>query len=327
MSAKRLVVLACLVAPILDAVLTAANADREDNRAVPKGADTRRGYSGRSSMRREEGRREEEYDDDDYNYHDEDTLIAKNRKELKRMYLEATGRELMDDDIDGAIRSAHERGLQIVATGWDAVWEEEGRLLEGGGQAYSRKLLATNKDYVFVSGLSPGWDENYGRNEFYCAAVKKIKWRTMRPKRGERIVLSDCSDTSEASTSFRYNAGKDIKAKKIDTVAHNWCLETRNNSTSKLYINHCDIFNPLQLFAFDDAKKTWGLENGEPNKCFTAEPPKSRRKGKGSIKLQNCTEEGRTREAQVFRPCETKTGCTFDAVTNFLVCDLEARCR
>ena len=330
MLAKRLAVLACLAAPIIDAVLTAAGADQEDYRTVQSGGDSRQLTV--PSLRQEEDSREKEYDDDNYNYDnenimidhsydDEDALIVKNREELKRTHLEATGRDLSDDDIDGAIRSAHERGFQIVAPGQNVTWEEGG----------SRKLLAQKKNYVFVSGLSPGWDENYGRNEFYCAAVKKINWKTMRPKKGERLVLSDCFKTNDAQILFNYQTlGRLMAVKILDIIGQkDWCLETRNNSTSKLYINRCELSNVLQQFSFDDTQKTWGLEvikNEIPGKCFTAKPPKAGKNGGGRIQLQNCTDTGRTREAQVFRPCEIRSGCTFDGTTNFLNCDLEARC-
>ena len=263
---------------------------------------------------------------------DEETNI--DREELKERYLREAGRELTDVEIDTAVEEARRRahpkrfgpGREPRLTN-----ETDGTLISRSLEERRRKLVVSkNRDYVLVSGASPGWYENPGRNEFYCASVKKIERRTLRPKRGQKLTLSDCYDTPEPNIHFEYKASLELVAVKIDGFAHIWCLGVKNvNSDSKIQIDHCDTMDDKQLWDLYENDNTWQpniLVTSPQKKCVTAHPIKSASRGGGKLKLKDCSVDPPVRSAQVFYACESVTNCDFDEALGFLECILEERC-
>ena len=57
-----------------------------------------------------------------------------------------------------------------------------------------RRRIASKTKGVLVTGLSPGWDWNSGRNKFYCVGIDDLG-KDRLPKRRKRLVTKDCAKT------------------------------------------------------------------------------------------------------------------------------------
>ena len=69
-----------------------------------------------------------------------------------------------------------------------------------------------------VSSIS--WCDNPRRNKLYCTYVKKIQWKMIHPKRGQKLTLSNCCGSSEENIHFKYMTSLDLLDANIDDISH-----------------------------------------------------------------------------------------------------------
>ena len=268
----------------------------------------------------------------------ESEVIANNRRELRRIHEETTGGELTERDIDEAISEAHSRVLNGVDNdGGDAqkrlfdrenfrfvkdvndVHEISAPYFDREGRQWHRSLAAS-ADLV-ISGNSPGWDHNFGRNEFYCVAIKEIGY-DYQPQEGTGLVLRECYRTRQEMIALTY-ASKEFVFNGVDGVYWDWCATAANPKKSKLFVAHCDVTNPLQLWNLfnTDSSGTWRPDI-DASRCVSAG------KKNEKLKLKKCSDKDKKREAQTWVYCRQVTACAFDSDTNLIKvdCKLENVC-
>jgi len=260
----------------------------------------------------------------------ESELVTNSRRKLRRLHLEATGKELTEENIDAAIDKA-----RTEATGrWEEEYERtfvQNFTNIGEHQVHTSKKgrrwtqVVASKDGILISGLSPGWPHNTGRNEFYCVGIDDIGHNNL-PDQKTKLVLLDCRKTFKEQIGLTYK-DKEIIFNELDGVFWDWCATASNARKSKIFVNQCDFVDPFQVWSLLTDDNTW-RPDVDKTKCVSAKPPSAGRSGGGRLKLATCSKNEKKREAQVFIYCEQKTKCEFDTVTDKikLDCKIQDEC-
>ena len=267
---------------------------------------------------------------------EEEQEITSNHAEWKRRHLEVTGNELTDEDIDEAIRSAKERGPQRFGEGYQVYLtknitgleefyrptiEEEVEIM-----GRRRTAVAAKSKGVLVSGLSPGWEWNSGRNEFYCVGINDLG-KDKLPKSRARLEMKDCYKTRYELISLEYTVHREIVFNDLDQTSWNWCAGAKNARKSGINVDICDFEDEFQVWDLLTNDNTW-RPDVEGNNCVEAKPSKSAAGGGGRLKIRQCTNKDKNRQAQVFLWCKQISKCVFDKDTGFMkdTCYLEDDC-
>lgn len=260
--------------------------------------------------------------------------IEYNRADLKRRYFEFHGVELTDEMLDKAVADAREKGPKRFEEGYKMRLKAKLPGLEEHQEEHSvhretgRRLQTVTRGFgIIVSALSPGWQWNYGRNEFYCAGFDEIK-PPFLPKEGTKITMLDCYNTRYEQISIQYTNDDELIFPDIDGVYWDWCSATNNARKGKLRCERCDITDPLQQWTLLDADSSDGTWRPREDdfRCVTGRPPKSGRDGGGRLKLRACSTKKKTRQAQTFVFCRDTGNCDINDDSGFIDCIIEDEC-
>mmetsp|Transcript_42481 Transcript_42481/g.128915 ORF Transcript_42481/g.128915 Transcript_42481/m.128915 type:complete len:416 (-) Transcript_42481:271-1518(-) len=273
--------------------------------------------------------------------------VLKNRADLKREYYEKIGKELTDAMIDVAL---------------DEAWEERPKWFENGHKLHlvskipgleehytppsrklrSKRMLQVNEvtqgdKGMLVSALSPGWDWNYGMNEFLCVGFDQIK-PSFLPKPRQKVKMVDCQLTPALQTGMKYTSNNDIVWQNTDKIFWDWCVETNKVRNGMIRVDTCKLDNPLQQWLLVHVKGQSGkVGDGtwrslvDENYCVTGKPSKAGRQGGGRLKMSKCTSRGKRRMAQTWIWCkDINSKCEIevdkDNDSGYIDCSIKTEC-
>eukprot|EP00566_Odontella_aurita_P021065 CAMPEP_0113597446 /NCGR_PEP_ID=MMETSP0015_2-20120614/41006_1 /TAXON_ID=2838 /ORGANISM="Odontella" /LENGTH=371 /DNA_ID=CAMNT_0000505293 /DNA_START=79 /DNA_END=1195 /DNA_ORIENTATION=+ /assembly_acc=CAM_ASM_000160 len=289
---------------------------------------------------------------------DDDALIERDTRLLKEEYYNATGQELTDQDITNALSKAlHEKLAVIFKTGNFTAFardaktdnessEKDRRRMQEQGYRRVQSLISRNRAYFYISGDSPGYEWNYGRNEFYCLAIKKFrrgKNSEVKLKRNEPLTLKNCKDTRIEEMVTSYQNDYKVTMNQMRNPFSSWCLTVKKVEIGQqLRVDHCNSDTAT------NGNQKWSIFKGFPREggqvmkpktatdlCVTLKPPKSGKRGGGKATLQKCaTQSEKDRNSQAMISCEATTSnsatnrCKYIQLTpnapkmDYLECDI-----
>lgn len=222
---------------------------------------------------------------------------ARNWKKFKREYFKGaneTETELTDADVDRLINEAIAK-----AQANSPRFGEEGfqwtlmRPIKGLEEYYDPNerervlshTLTTTANVHLVSGQSPGWSWNFGRNEYYCVSVDIYGWQYY-PTVGSDLKLLECTNVYPRQYAFRYSRDDEMRFYGFDDPFWDWCAETSEPGNGTVRINKCNTTDERQQFSIlgGNADNSWRPKINDAIACITANPPESGARGhKGKI--------------------------------------------
>jgi len=301
----------------------------------------------RRVTRRMREAREERAQTEERRLEEEHAEVLKNRANLKREYYEKIGEELTDAMMDAALDKAwderpkwfedgHKFHLVSKIPGLEEHYTPPSRKLR------SKRMLQVNEvtqgdKGMLVSALSPGWDWNYGMNEFLCVGFDQIK-PSFLPKPGQRLKMIDCKLAPALQSGLKYTSSNELKWQNADKIFWDWCIETNKVRNGVLKVDTCKSENPLQQWLLVHVKGqsskvgdgTWRPLVDE-TRCVTGYPSKAGQQGGGRIKLSSCTTQGKNRMAQTWIWCKDVTNkCEIEVDpgndSGYIDCSIKTEC-
>lgn len=288
---------------------------------------------------------------------DIDEILEDNMRLLREDFYRVAGRELTDQEMADAMSKAMQeqlpglfrdgklsrsRGLKNGILGSE---DERRRMREQGIRQVQQ--VPSGGTYIMVTGQSPGWSYNYGRNEFYCLAMVWERMGMQRlPPRKSPFTIKDCLERRAEEIVMAYTSQGDLILDELSDVFWNWCVSSpgpniTENATA-LMVDHCDVTNPLQTWTLLSGDNTM-RPNADPLLCVTANPPisgkvggvrrrlgkkkrKKRRRRRHWKQSQNYFNAATTAAAEpIFRQCSTDEDERPQQI--FVACRLTGSCR
>lgn len=263
---------------------------------------------------------------------------------LRQQFRDANGgRDFTTDELREAIERAHAeagtRGEADFPTNRhlfvQGVPESERRrhLAEHADrEAYkeSRRMQTIRKaDGFIVSGASPGFSWNAGRNTFYCAAVPHVDRNQRNTRRRQKMTLKNCYTSPADEIITKYTDDQELWMKRIDTVYFDWCLESKKIRRNKaIQLNYCDVYDETQVFELLGNDDSW-RPTADTTLCVTCQNHNCA-SGGGKLRYKSCSSDlsgnNKYRGGQAFIFCFLGTSCAVDNEFNRIDCRIEERC-
>jgi len=244
----------------------------------------------------------------------DDYEVETNLADLKRQYFEFHGKVLTDDMIEAALKKAHadaggkafgpDRKIHMYgsvddfdreSTPENVVWMDEvdsedhpdyqhRRLL-----THRRTQVVRRQNMYIVAGNSPGWQNNRGRNDFFCVSLYSLDKQNYLPQMGEMVTLRNCYTTPGKAIALRYADDFTIRTLN-DNIYYTWCIRVKKpKKNQEARIDTCNFFDPNEVWNLFVADRTWRpAENADLDLCMTSQNNPS---DGGKLQLEMCDEQ------------------------------------
>lgn len=244
----------------------------------------------------------------------DDYEVDTNMANLKRQYFDFHGKELTDEMIEAALDKAHadaggkafgpDRKIHMYgsvddfdreSTPDNVVWMDE--VHSEDHPDYQHRHLLTHRrtqvvrrqDMYIVAGNSPGWQNNRGRNEFFCVSLYSLDKQNYLPEMGEMVTLRNCYTTPGKAIALRYANDFSIRTLN-DNIYYTWCIRVKKpNKNQEARIDTCNFFDPNEVWNLFVNDRTWRPgENADLDLCMTSQNNPS---DGGKLQLEMCDEQ------------------------------------
>lgn len=244
----------------------------------------------------------------------DDYEVEDNLADLKRQYFEFHGKELTDEMIEAALEKAHadaggkafgpDRKIHMYgsvdefdreSTPDNVVWMDE--VDSEDHPDYQHRHLLTHRrtqvvrrqNMYIVAGNSPGWQNNRGRNEFFCVSLYSLDKQNYLPQMGEMVTLRNCYTTPGKAIALRYANDFTIRTLN-DNIYYTWCIRVKKpKKNQEARIDTCNFFDPNEVWNLFVADRTWRPgENADLDLCMTSQNNPS---DGGKLQLEMCDEQ------------------------------------
>ena len=244
----------------------------------------------------------------------DDYEVDTNMANLKRQYFDFHGKELTDEMIEAALEKAHadaggkafgpDRKIHMYgsvddfdreSTPDNVVWMDE--VDSEDHPDYQHRHLLTHRrtqvvrrqNMYIVAGNSPGWQNNRGRNEFFCVSLYSLDKQNYLPEMGEMVTLRNCYTTPGKAIALRYANDFSIRTLN-DNIYYTWCVRVKKpNKNQEARIDTCNFFDPNEVWNLFVADRTWRPgENADLDLCMTSQNNPS---DGGKLQLEICDEQ------------------------------------
>jgi len=241
----------------------------------------------------------------------DDYEVDTNLADLKRQYFDFHGTELTDGMIEAALEKSHgdaggkafgpDRKIHMYgsvdefdreSTPQNVVWMDE--VDSEDHPDYQHRHLLTHRrtqvirrqNMYIVAGNSPGWQNNRGRNEFFCVSLYSLDKQNYLPQQGEMVTLRNCYTTPGKAIALRYANDFTIRTLN-DNIYYTWCVGVKKpNKNQEARIDTCNFFDPNEVWNLFVSDRTWRPgENADLDLCMTSQNNPS---DGGKLQLERC---------------------------------------